>query len=133
MLLFLDVPSRVSNLVTDTNNWDFYQNWAGGDPCSVSVQLQSVAPNWLPLVTHLNMNGTNDCIAYINKLKAFGTNTALIISASAGVNGNTNYGNTNYVVDNVRTGYGYAPSSLLKYSFSTLITCKKANESEGHF
>jgi hypothetical protein len=46
------------------------------------------------------MNGTNDCIAYIHKLASFGTNN-LIISASAG-----GYGNTNYYFDDTRGGYG---------------------------
>ena len=51
------------------------------------------------------MDGTNDCKAYIDKLEFFGTNFSpgkLIIGASAGV-----YGNTNFVVDNVRHGPGY--------------------------
>jgi hypothetical protein len=44
------------------------------------------------------MNGTNDCIAYINKLKFIATNYSpgtLIISASAG-----GYGNAHYYFDN---------------------------------
>jgi hypothetical protein len=43
------------------------------------------------------MNGTNDCIAYINKLVMFGTNSPdkLLISASRGT-----YSNTNYYFDN---------------------------------
>jgi hypothetical protein len=51
------------------------------------------------------VNGTNDCIGYINKLKAFGANYApakLFISASA-----ANYANTNFVLDGIR-GQGYA-------------------------
>ena len=60
MVLFLDVPSRVSGYVTNTNNWPFYQNYAGGDPPSVSVQLTSQFPGWQPLVTHINMNSAAD-------------------------------------------------------------------------
>ncbi len=47
------------------------------------------------------MNGTNDCIGYINKLQLIGTNYSpgkLIISASAG-----GYANTNWYFDN--TGF----------------------------
>jgi len=47
------------------------------------------------------MYSANDCIGYINKLAAFGTNGQLVISASAG-----GYGNTNFVLDNVRHGQG---------------------------
>src|SRR6266446_8777666 len=39
---------------------------------------------------------------YIDKLASFGTNGQLIISASTG-----GYGNTNYVLDDVRHGTGY--------------------------
>jgi hypothetical protein len=59
------------------------------------------------------MGGTNDCIAYINKLAYIGTNYSpgkLIISASAG-----GYGNTNYYFDNVRDtsyySYGWIVSN----------------------
>ena len=61
------------------------------------------APGWNPFVTSINMDGTNDCVAYIDKLANTGTSYSpgkLIISASA--NG---YGNTNYVLDGVRNLY----------------------------
>jgi hypothetical protein len=49
------------------------------------------------------MNGTNDCIAYINKLASIGTNFSpgkLVISAGLG-----GYGNTNYAIDDVHNVY----------------------------
>jgi hypothetical protein len=84
LVLFLDIPSRVQNGV------------------SVQYQLDFSTPPFQPYVTSINMKGTNDCIAYINKLASIGTNGQLVISASA--NG---YENTNYVIDNVRHGTGY--------------------------
>ena len=90
VILFLDVPSRCN----DTN---FPVHTVSGEHPSVSFQFQSIATGWQPFVTHINMEGMNDCKAYIEKLASFGTN--LVISASA-----TNYGNTNYIVDSVRSG-----------------------------
>jgi len=67
------------------------------------------------------MNGTNDCIGYINKLASFGTNGNIILSANSGT-----YGNTNYVLDGIRgggpanffyddySGYGYLVASATK-------------------
>jgi len=49
------------------------------------------------------MKGTNDCIAYINKLVSFGTNGNIILSASGA------YGNTNYVLDGIRHGGPFPP------------------------
>ena len=62
-----------------------------------------LVPGWQPLVTAINMNGTNDCIAYIDKLKSFASNSPgkLNISASAG-----GYGNTNYYFDDTEINYG---------------------------
>ena len=99
VVLFLDVPSRVFD---DTHlpingNYPTY----GTNP-SVSVRIRTVNSNWLPFVTHINMNGTNDCVAYINKLASFGTNNLpRKLYISAGVRG---YGNTNYYFDD--TTYG---------------------------
>ena len=93
VLLFLDVPSRVD----DTNTYPTGGGYPGPGPWnhpSVSVQLQSISTGWHPLATHINMNGINDCTNYINKLVSFGSNYCpgkLIISASAGGYGNTNY------------------------------------------
>jgi hypothetical protein len=97
VVLFYDVPSRVN-----TNN-------VAGDPWiykwpSIQYRLHTdCLAGWNPFVTSINMASTNDCIAYINKLQYFGTNYSpgkLIISASA-----AGYGNTNYILDNVRTIY----------------------------
>ena len=99
LVLFLDIPSIVANAA------------------SVQYQLYTETPGGQPFVTSINMNGTNDCIGYINKLAAFGTNGQLVISASAG-----NYGNTNYVLDNVRylnpTNY---PPSIASNAITGLI------------
>ena len=54
--------------------------------------------------------GTNDCIAYINKLQSFGSNSPgqLILSASAG-----GFGNTNWYFDGNSMGqYGGYPLAL---------------------
>jgi hypothetical protein len=71
---------------------------------SVSFVLHERISGIRPFITHINMNGTNDCIAYINKLAAFGTNGQALISASAG-----RYANTNYVLDGIRKGAGWEP------------------------
>ena len=80
VILFLGIPSRL-------------QNPSGFG--SVSYVLSESVPGMQPYVTTINMGGTNDCIAYINKLASMDTNHSLVISASAG-----GYGNTNYYFDN---------------------------------
>jgi hypothetical protein len=99
VILFLDVPSRVDDTATVASNYPFYD---GHILPSVSFQLANAIQGWNPFVTHLNMKGTNDCIAYINKLAFMGTNYSpgkLIISAGG-------YGNTNYYFDDSRPDYG---------------------------
>jgi hypothetical protein len=97
IILFLDIPSRL------TNGGVYFPSIRG----SVSYALHEHMPGIPPFVTHINMDGTNDCRAYIDKLAAFGANYSpgqLLISASAG-----GYGNTNYVVDDVHhEDYGFA-------------------------
>ena len=89
LVLFMDIPSIVQ-----------------GSASSVQYQLYTATANGSPFVTSINMNGsggTNDCIAYINKLATNGvlvSGNSPVLSASA--NG---YGNTNYVVDDVNNGY----------------------------
>ncbi len=97
VILFQDIPSR-TYLVVGTNLLT--------EP-SVRVLINTTyAANWQPLVSSINMNGvggTNDCIAYINKLALFGSNYSpgqLVLSASAGGYGGTNYyGDTNWYFD----------------------------------
>ena len=98
MVLFPAIPSRVWS---STN--------CGYCPVeSLAYGLNTSLPGIPPFVTSINMGFwdlTNDCIAYINKLEQFGTNSSpgkLVISASAGP-----YGNTNFVLDGIRHGTGY--------------------------
>lgn len=116
MVLFPDIPSRV--------NW--YSNgppgvyWVVGASPSVQYRLHTFTQGWRPFVTSINMGGTNDCAAYIAKLAWCGSNSPgqLLLSASA-----WGYGNTNYVVDNVRhagpTPYFEDYSSNLAVSSAT--------------
>ena len=117
VVLFPDIPSRVNT--NDTPGWYPWQYF----PDSVllahqwpSVQYQlatGCATGWNPFVTSINMNGyggTNDCIGYINKIAAIGTNVfagSPIVSASA--NG---YGNTNYYCDDSQGIYPIYPFGL---------------------
>ena len=103
VILFMDLPDRVNDSSAYPTN-GYSDN---GDHPSVSVQLRSFVAGWQPYVTHLNMgmtntvNRTNDCIAYINKLAAIGVpivSNSPVLSASA----RGGYGNTNFVLDNVR-------------------------------
>ncbi len=97
-VLFLGVPSRIH---ADTNEYGYY----GGTHPSVSVTLSALPGARNPFITHINMGNTNHigdtnaCRAYIDKLEFFGTNYSprkIVISASAG-----GYGNTNYYFDGV--------------------------------
>src|SRR5262245_12060264 len=94
-ITFLDIPARI-NAVTNAGNY------SGPIDRSVSFELSTNLMARPPFVMHLNMgaSGTNDCIGYIKKLEYFGTNYSpgrVVISASR-----AGYGNTNYVIDNVR-------------------------------
>jgi len=99
IILFPDIPSRIWTVSNDVFRLPV---------CSVSYALSTNFPDYRPFITSINMgltDPTNDCIAYINKLERFGTNYShgqLLISAASG-----GYGNTNYVLDNIRHGYGY--------------------------
>lgn len=93
-ILFLDMPSRLTN--------GAYPDIYG----SVSFALREHTPGIKPFITHINMNGTSDCKGYIDKLEYIGTNYSpakILLSASAG-----GYGNTNYVLDGIRHGTGYS-------------------------
>jgi alpha-tubulin suppressor-like RCC1 family protein len=99
IILFPDLPTRiwgnVTNELTVSNSVAFaiHTNTFGINPFVTSINMGLD-------VYHGASALTNDCIAYINKLRDFGTNYSpgqLFISASKG-----RYGNTNYVVDDVR-------------------------------
>ena len=99
VILFQDIPSRVDSPLTSTPSVQYELNTA-------------CATNWSPLVTSINMNGTggtNDCIAYINKLTSMtGTNQTLFISAST-----RGYGNTNWYFDYTNPeGLGFSYSAI---------------------
>jgi hypothetical protein len=105
VILFQDIPSRQS-----------YNTGGGQTPEYPSVQYgihTTCAMNWNPFVTSINMNGTggtNDCIAYINKLAFMGSINPpgqLILSASA-----VGYGNSNWYFDDTETGYGGDPLGM---------------------
>jgi len=88
IVLFYDIPTRLYIYPIDYG--------------SVSYHLQQSYPGWQPFVNNLNAGTLADCEAYVDKLASIGTNYApgkLIISASAG-----GYGNTNYVLDGIRFG-----------------------------
>jgi hypothetical protein len=108
VVLFQDLPQEVNPYTTnyEVNN---------GDP-SVQYQLHNwTALGWSPFVTSINMNGTsstnyfssdgtNDCIAYINKLTNMAAGNppgTLFISATAG-----GYGNSNWYFDQDSYGFG---------------------------
>ncbi len=113
VILFQNIPQEVDWNTTneDTDGEGFFD---------VQYQLHNTtAPGWYPLVAAINMNGlsgtnfnssdgTNDCIAYIDKLASFGSNYSpgqLFISASGG-----GYNNTNWYFDYADpppTGYSY--------------------------
>ena len=123
VILFLDVPARAGL----TRAYQF----AG--PPSVSVSLTHACPGWKPLITHLNMNTTEDCKAYIDKLESIGSRYSpgkLFISASAG-----GYGNTNFVVDAVCPGgtctvVPPAKQGLVEAGASAQITYRSGSERE---
>jgi alpha-tubulin suppressor-like RCC1 family protein len=105
VILFQDIPSRADEDASTTNSdgTTIYNELASAGTPSVQYRLnQWCATNWHPFVSSINMNGiggTNDCIAYINKLAFIGTNYSpgqLIISASAGA---TPYGDSNWYFD----------------------------------
>jgi alpha-tubulin suppressor-like RCC1 family protein len=104
LILFPDLPTQVHySLTTNSSNCQ-----DGVCPVSsVAYGLSTNFPGNQPFVTSINMglfaDRTNDCVAYINKLAAFGTNGQLVISASAG-----GYTNTNYLLDDIRHGPGYS-------------------------
>ena len=113
VILFLDVPSRCS---TNRNYSAF------GDHPSVSVSLVDIYPGLKPFISHLNMGDSDACKAYIDKLESIGANYSpgkLIISASSG-----GYGNTNYILDGIRYG---GPPPLEDYSPNWSVVASATN------
>jgi len=98
ILLFFDMPTRFSA----------YPSPEFG---SVSYHLRNSYPGWKPFVNYINAGSLADCEAYVDKLAYIGTNYSpgkLFLSA----NTSSNYGGTNYLVDNIRHGgleYGSLP------------------------
>ena len=93
VVLFYDVPTRL---------WVY----PSLDQESVSYHLRDCYPGWKPFVTHINAETSADCEAYVDKLEYIASNYGdggVVISASA-----RGYGNTNYVLDGIRKGYGWA-------------------------
>jgi len=101
MVLFEDMPSTIDyegtyfSLQYLLNEVGFVQ-W--NQRVTNQYQLSPIGFGpWNPFVTSINMNGvggTNDCIAYINKLAFIGSNYSpgqLTLSASSGGYGNTNW------------------------------------------
>ena len=96
VVLFYDIPTRLTNLAYPIA----YGNYGG-----VGYHLHILRSDWQPFVNYINAGSLADCEAYVDKLASFGSNYSpgnLIISASAG-----GYGNTNYVLDGIRHGAGY--------------------------
>ena len=99
VILFYDIPTRLTDLSIATIP-TYY------DYGSVGYHLHSLRSDWQPFVNYINGGTLADCKAYVDKVASFGTNCSpgkLIISASVG-----GYGNTNYVLDGIRHGAGYS-------------------------
>ena len=80
LVLFFDMPTRI-------------YNYNSTYP-SVTLRLYDTYPGTSPFITYINGGTVTDCKAYVDKLEFIGTNYSpgkLIISASAGGYGNTNY------------------------------------------
>ena len=96
IILFPDMPTRVWGTVGDET--------VG---YSVAFGLRTNISGIQPFVTSINMglwDATNDCMGYIDKVQQIGTSFCpgkLIISPGA------EYGNTNFVLDDIRHGTGY--------------------------
>ena len=100
VILFQDLPSRIQ-IGAGGVSVQYDINSGFNDPY---IQTTEYFPTWNPFVTSINMNGTggtNDCIAYIDKLANMASNYSpgtLFISATAG-----GYGNTNWYFDEFLT------------------------------
>jgi len=89
LVLFFDVPTRIEHYSVEFP--------------SVTYLLYSAYPGAAPFITYINAGTLADCTNYVNKLAYFAASAPpgkLIISASAG-----GYGNTNYYFDDTEGGY----------------------------
>ena len=99
IVLFYGIPTRLTNSPAPYGNYG-----------SISFHLQQSYPGLPPFVNNINAGSLADCEAYVDKLAFIGTNYSpgkLIISASAG-----GYGNTNYYFDDTEINYGGIPIGL---------------------
>ncbi len=100
LLMFNDIPTRVNDMV-NSDPTDYSSSIHPNVPYQITAMLAGIPP----FVDYINMGDTNDCIGYINKLIRFSSIYSpgqLIISASAG-----GYGNTNYCVDNATSVFTF--------------------------
>jgi len=109
VILFYDIPTRL---------W-LPSEYPCGEPVydgSVSYQIYSFYPGWKPFVNNINAGSLADCEAYVDKLASMASNSPnkLVIGASVG-----GYGNTNYAIDNNRNGPDYGKYGDGDYSGST--------------
>ncbi len=107
-IVFIDIPTRMTNMQ--------YPFTIG----SVDYVLREYMPGVKPFITRINMQNTNDCKGYIDKLEYFGTNYSagkLVIGAGAG-----EYNNTNYVIDNVLIPQYSFYSYILGDSTNAILT-----------
>ena len=103
VILFQDLPSRLysdDNWVETSVQYDMHIG------SNTLFQTNDYIATWNPFVTSINMNetgGTNDCIAYINKLDIIGSNNPpgqIILSASMG-----GYGSATWYFDDTNPEY----------------------------
>src|SRR5579872_5147309 len=90
--------------------------YSGAQEPSVQYLRSTFSPGWQPLVTSINMDGyggANDCIAYIQKLARFASNSPsqLFISASAASGGG--YKNTNWYYEQEDGVFGITDGGVL--------------------
>ena len=103
LLLFSRVPTLEATAPVDDSFLVGGIGYPGGTNGNVGLQIRyKLSPTWRPFVNYINFETTNDCVAYIDKLRNLGTNYSpgkLVISASAG-----GYANTNFYYDGISSG-----------------------------
>jgi alpha-tubulin suppressor-like RCC1 family protein len=119
VILFQDLPSRVTNALGGTMSIQFDMN-SGFNPL---IETNDYLPQWKPFVTAINMNGlagTNDCIHYINKLTNIGTLYAS--SQPLLIPNPSTYPNNNWYFDDNTTSPAYTNSPLALYAFDGVLS-----------